>query len=84
MKKVDLPPMAKSVRKQHIKANGNDIYETGCLYCREPKNDTDLDSLEFGDLDMVECGDIEQKATCLKCGRKWIDVYSLTEVREIV
>lgn len=73
--------LSKAAIRRHIKSNGCDVFSDGCLYC---KADNELGmTIEYGDFSPVECGDIEQTATCLKCGRKWIDVFSLTEVREI-
>ena len=51
---IDQKPMAEAVKKRHIQTNGNDYFVTGCLYCHTPKNDTDLNSLEFQELDAVE------------------------------
>ena len=73
--------MAKATRKRHIRSQGCDIYDHGCLYCKEGNEYGD--SLEFSDFSPVESGDIEQIVTCTKCGRKWIDVFRLVDVKEI-
>lgn len=68
--------MTKAAKRRRIQTQGCDE----CPYCRE-----DIwEVAEFGELDPVECGDIEQKVKCTACGRTWIDVFRLIDVREIV
>jgi len=79
-------PMAKAAKKRHIQSRGCDVYEHGCLYCKEGgerDNDQEGVTLDYGELSPVENGDIEQQVICQKCGRKWIDVFRLTDVHEI-
>ena len=71
--------MTKAAKKRHIQSRGCDIYEHGCLYCKQ-----NGDTLEYGELSPVESGDIEQEVKCPLCGRKWIDVFRIVDVREIV
>jgi hypothetical protein len=70
-------PMTKAARKHHIKTAGQDR----CPYCKAENED---DNIEYEDLSPVEDGDIESTAHCLQCGRKWIDIFRLADVREIV
>lgn len=68
--------MTKAARKRHI-ANGG----TGkCPYCKADLHD----DAEYDDLSPVEDGDVEQTVECGRCLRRWIDVFRLVEVREIV
>lgn len=73
--------MTKAGRKHHIETSGLDR----CPYCK-----AEIDgNVEYQENSNVECGDIEQeavcnKAVCNKCGKKWIDVFRLVDVREIV
>jgi hypothetical protein len=72
--------MSKAAKRRHIKSNGCDVYDS-CPYC---KGDTEEGmELDYGDVDAVESGDLEQTVTCLLCGRKWIDVFRLVDVREV-
>lgn len=45
-----------------------------CPYCGNP--DTEGDSGEFGE-------NCSQEMRCLACGRRWIDLYTLTGVMEV-
>ncbi len=55
--------------KDYVRLGG-----THCLYCRE--ND-----LEGGPVD-IDSGGASQEMNCLKCGRSWYDLYSLSGVIE--
>ncbi len=41
------------------------------------------EGLDYGEMEGVEGGDVEQQVTCPHCWRKWIDVFSLSDQREI-
>lgn len=41
------------------------------------------EGLDYGDLDAVEDGDIEQRVKCPGCGERWMDVFTLTEQRAL-
>jgi len=72
--------MTKAAVKHHIRTAGSDR----CPYCKADFGGGMIDGVqECGDLDPVENGDIEQISKCLKCGRRWMDVFRLVEVREI-
>ena len=83
-------PLSLSAQRRHIRSGGCDVYERGCLYCKAGAEGDETGTvengevLEFGGLSPVENGDIEQEVKCLRCGRKWIDVFRLAEIREIV
>jgi len=68
--------MTKAARRRHIQNGG----QQECPYC---KVEIDIDTVECGELDPVEDGDIEQTVKCLKCGRRWMDVFRLVEVHEL-
>lgn len=71
---VALTPAAKKHRLKHP-------YSTVCPFCGE---DDELgDNLDYQDLDPVEDGSIEQKVSCNNCGRAWMDVFTLSDVREL-
>jgi len=57
-----------------INWNSNDGNSDECPYCQS----SDLD---YGDLDPIEGGDFQQRVLCSKCGKKWMDVFALTERR---
>ena len=44
----------------------------------------DYEGLDYGDLQPVESGDIEQEVECPNCSERWIDVFTLTEQRSLV
>jgi hypothetical protein len=45
-----------------------------CPYC-------ETEQIEGGNLNTGDCH-VWQEIKCLKCGKEWIDVYSLTDVEE--
>ena len=47
-----------------------------CFHCGS-------DGLEYGDIEPVEDGNIEQVIRCAKCGERWQDVFSLIEQRAL-
>lgn len=67
--------MSKAAKKRHLETSGIKC----CPYC---KADNWCD-IEYSEPDPVECGDIQQEARCLKCGRRWMDVFRLVAVREL-
>jgi hypothetical protein len=69
-------PMSKAAMRMYIKSGGCEC----CPYC---KVEMDFDTVEHGELSPVEDGSIEQESKCLKCGRKWMDVFRLAEVHEL-
>lgn len=73
-------PMTKNARKRHIQSRGCDMYDR-CPYCR--RNTQHGQRLDYGQFDPTEEGDIQQQITCHQCGRRWIDVFRLTEIIEI-
>lgn len=69
-------PMSGAARKRHLRTAGQRV----CPYCR-----ADVDEhVDYEEFSPVEGGDVEQTAECRKCRRRWIDVFRLVEVREIV
>ena len=40
-----------------------------------------MGGMEYGEIDPVEGGHLEQEGSCPYCGYKWIDVFTLTERR---
>lgn len=79
---MDKKPMTKASRKHHIKTNGQDC----CPYC---KVEIDMETVDYNEFEPIEdgivCGALAatQKATCLCCGRKWMDIYQLVDVEEL-
>jgi hypothetical protein len=53
--------------------------------CREDDicHHCDHEGLDYGDIDGVEGGNLEQKVTCPECGKTWIDVFTLADQREL-
>jgi DNA-directed RNA polymerase subunit RPC12/RpoP len=41
------------------------------------------EGLDYGDFDPVESGDIEQEVKCPECGERWMDIFTLTEQRDL-
>lgn len=41
------------------------------------------DGLDYGDLNPVEGGNIEQIVKCPQCGERWMDVFTLSEQRPL-
>jgi hypothetical protein len=41
------------------------------------------DGLDYGEMDGVEGGNIEQTVSCTECGKRWIDVFVLADQREL-
>jgi ribosomal protein S27AE len=41
------------------------------------------EGLDYGELDPVEGGDIEQRVKCPECGERWMDVFTLSEQRAL-
>jgi hypothetical protein len=68
----------KGARKRHIRTAGSEV----CPYCKAD-NDMCGMNIEYGDLDPVEDGDIQQEVKCLQCGRRWMDIYRLVDVHEL-
>jgi hypothetical protein len=66
--------MTKAARKRYIQSAGTD----GCPYCK-----ADMEQFDYGEMDPVEDGSVEQKVKCLQCKRVWMDVFLLKEVREL-
>lgn len=69
--------LSKAAKRRHIDSAGIDK----CPYC---KVDICDDNIEYKELEPVEDGSVEQTVKCTSCGRKWIDVFRLVEIREIV
>lgn len=84
-----------SIKKWAKKARPGDVYTTQvtaivvvaedtfeyqddiCPYCG-------AEGLDYQDFDPVEGGQIEQKVSCRHCDKCWLDVFSLTEQRELL
>lgn len=84
-----------SILKWSLKAHPGDVYCTQvtaivavavdrlnraddvCHHCGHEEG------LDYGDLDPVEGGDIEQMVKCPQCGERWMDVFTLTEQRAL-
>lgn len=71
-----MKPMTKAARKRHLQTAGQEC----CPFC---KVENDPDTIECEDLNPVEDGEIEQIVKCLVCGRRWMDVFRLVEVKEL-
>jgi hypothetical protein len=69
-------PLSKASKKYHIKTGGEEC----CPFC---KTDVDMMSMDWKEPDPVEGGDFEQEVKCLKCNRRWINVYRLVDMREL-
>jgi hypothetical protein len=41
------------------------------------------DGLDYGEMDGVEGGNIEQTTSCPECGERWVDVFVLAEQRSL-
>jgi transcriptional regulator NrdR family protein len=67
--------LGKAVKKRHIQSGGMEV----CPFCKANVEEV----VVYGSLDPVENGDIEQRAECNECGRRWIDVFRLIDIREI-
>ncbi len=66
-------PLSKAAIKRRIKAPWGD-----CPSCGESSEE-----LDYGDLDPVEDGDIEQRVICPTCNCHWKDIFRLVEVHEL-
>lgn len=75
---MDRKPMTKAARKRHLQTSGSDV----CPYCKASIADM-CDAIDYGPPEPVEDGHLEQKAHCLTCGRKWIDIFRLVDIQEI-
>lgn len=69
-----------------FKTRGSAIVATGCIDSppevdKYPK--CGEENLDYGDLDPVEEGNIEQTVTCPKCGERWQDIFVLAERHEL-
>lgn len=53
-----------------------DVEDDVCPHCGH-------EGLDYGDMDPVEGGDVEQKVECPACGARWQDVFTLTERRTL-
>ena len=67
-------PLNKKAKKEYLEDLGNT-----CPYC----GNDDCCKQDYSDIDGVESGDLEQRRSCDECGRKWIDVFKLIDIREI-
>jgi hypothetical protein len=83
-----------SIRKWSVKAKLGDIYCTqvtaivavgvGTAY-----RDDDMchhcgyEGLEYGELEPIDGGEIEQRVECPGCSERWVDVFALTEQRTL-
>ncbi|MBW3596918.1 MAG: hypothetical protein KY475_06540 [Planctomycetes bacterium] len=66
--------LSNAAKQRHLETGGQQC----CPYCRR-----DADHIEYGDLTPVEDGHIEQDARCMRCGRRWRDIFTLTDVRSL-
>lgn len=67
--------MSKTARDYHLRTGGNNC----CPYCKAEI----YHAGEYEEMEPVEDGNVEQTVICLKCNRRWTDVYTLTDVREL-
>jgi uncharacterized protein with PIN domain len=65
--------LTEKARKRHLRTGGH-----RCPYCKA--SDVHLD---YGELSPVESGNIEQKISCDKCRRCWVDIFHLVDIREL-
>ena len=63
-------PLTEEARKQYLEKNGVD-----CPFCGS-------DEIEGGFVD-IECGSAYQPVRCLRCEKRWNDVYALQDVEEV-
>lgn len=70
--------MTKAARKRHLEIGGRCV----CPYCGHHLDDVHS-RVEYGDIDADESGCLVQEVRCLNCNRRWTDVFTLTDVREI-
>lgn len=42
------------------------------------------EGLDYEDIGPVDGGDLEQEVTCPGCGKRWLDVFTLVEQREVL
>lgn len=83
--------LTKASIKCHIRSNGCDVHDKGCLYCKRggvSTTDQNREPVEYLPLDyssfqVTDDGNVEQTVSCQECGRRWIDVFRLADVREI-
>lgn len=66
--------MTKAAKKRYLKSAGTD----GCPYCK-----ADMEELECKEVDFVEDGNIEQRVQCPQCKKRWMDIFTLTDVQEL-
>lgn len=48
-----------------------------CPYCG-------ITGLDYQELGPIESGDLEQEVSCPDCGKRWVDVFTLADRRELV
>lgn len=71
--------MTRAARRRHLRTGG----EVECPYCRG-RVESDPDLLDYGDgPEPVDGGNLESKVRCTACGREWVDVFVLADVREV-
>ncbi len=66
-------------RRHHIKTAGEDR----CPYCKVSVHDLPM-GFDYEEPSPVEGGEIEQRVECPSCNGRWVDVFCLVDVREIV
>ena len=66
--------ISNAAKRRHLETGGRSV---------APTARSDADNLEYEDLSQVENGLIEQRVRCTKCSRRWMDVFALTDVREL-
>jgi hypothetical protein len=67
-------PMTKTAWKHHIATGGQDC----CPFCQSEY----VDDISCYEIVTLEDGGLEQKSHCYNCGRAWIDIFTLTDVRD--
>ena len=61
-------------RARHLRTGG----QCSCPYCRG-----DVQEVDYQGLEANEDGEVTQEARCGRCGRRWLDVFRLADVREL-
>ena len=73
---VPLAPMELKARRHHLRTQG----QKHCPFCMgliQPN------TIEYGQLTPDPEGGIRQYARCLMCDRRWVDVFTLTDVHSL-